>query len=65
MSEHGADPVERFNGNLVGFAGAAYMAVEGLLTQHSPGLSVLVAPVQPDANGVYPQPQPGRKKTEY
>jgi pilus assembly protein CpaE len=24
-------------------------AVEGLLTQHSPGLSVLVAPVQPDA----------------
>ena len=30
MSEHGADPVERFNGNLVGFAGAAYMAVEGV-----------------------------------
>jgi pilus assembly protein CpaE len=36
--------------DLVGMEGTLDpQAVEGLLTQHSPGLSVLVAPVQPDA----------------
>jgi predicted dehydrogenase len=37
--------------------------------EFAPGLDTLTkdspAPVQPDANGMYPQPEPGRKKREY